>query len=108
NTLTYPNDVLLFESDGEYYRWDGPLPKLVPPESTPQTTGGIAPGAWRYVSDATLRSAIYETTKVYKSTNDAMSSMVDSVIGCIITGGRYSFNDGGGATYIRTGIGTAG
>lgn len=37
-----------------------------------------------------------------------MSSMVDSVIGCIITGGRYSFNDGGGATYIRTGIGTAG
>ncbi len=58
NTLNYLNDVLLWESNGEYYRWDGPLPKVVPPGSTPATTGGVAPGAWRSVGDAVLRSAL--------------------------------------------------
>lgn len=56
NTLNYPNDVLLWQSEGEYYRWDGPLPKVVPPGSTPASTGGVAPGAWRGVGDAVLRS----------------------------------------------------
>lgn len=58
NTINYPNDVLLLESEGEYYRWDGPLPKEVPPGSTPDSTGGVAPGAWRGVGDATLRSEL--------------------------------------------------
>lgn len=56
NSINYLNDVLLWESNGEYYRWDGQLPKDVPPGSTPETTGGIEPGAWRSVGDATLRS----------------------------------------------------
>lgn len=58
NTLNYPNDALYWESEREYFRWDGPLPKVVPPGSTPDSTGGIAKGAWRGVGDATLRSAL--------------------------------------------------
>ncbi|MDI7502016.1 SGNH/GDSL hydrolase family protein [Cronobacter dublinensis] len=58
NTLNYRNDVLLWKSNGEYYRWDGTLPKVVPAGSTPATTGGIAPGAWRSVGDATLRASL--------------------------------------------------
>ncbi|HFV0952277.1 TPA: phage tail protein, partial [Escherichia coli] len=58
NTIIYLNDVLLWESNGEYYRWDGPLPKVVPPGSTPTTTGGVGPGAWRGVGDAVLRSEL--------------------------------------------------
>lgn len=55
NTLTLPNQVLRLESTGEYYRWDGVLPKTVPAGSTPDSTGGIGEGAWLSVGDATLR-----------------------------------------------------
>lgn len=57
-TLTLPNQVLRFESNGEYYRWDGTFPKDVPVGSTPASTGGISIGAWLSVGDATLRSQI--------------------------------------------------
>ena len=55
NTLALPNQVLRLEATGEYYRWDGALPKTVPAGSTPQSTGGIGLGAWLSVGDATLR-----------------------------------------------------
>lgn len=56
NTINYPNDVLLQESSGEWFRWDGPLPKVVPAGSTPESTGGIGEGKWVGVGDASLRS----------------------------------------------------
>ena len=34
--LTLPNQILKDEADGEYYRWDGNLPKVVPTGSTPE------------------------------------------------------------------------
>ena len=55
-TLTLPNQVLRYESNGEYYRWDGSLPKSVPAGSTPATTGGVGLGAWLSVGDAVLRT----------------------------------------------------
>lgn len=57
-TLTLPNQILKDETDGEYYRWDGELPKLVPAGSTPSSTGGVGPGAWLSIGDAVLRSAL--------------------------------------------------
>lgn len=56
NTLNYPNDILYWESESEYFRWDGALPKVVPPGSTPSSTGGIGSGKWVSVGDASLRS----------------------------------------------------
>ncbi|EIA4232802.1 hypothetical protein K7H59_000895, partial [Escherichia coli] len=58
NTLTLPNQVLRLEATGEYYRWDGSLPKDVPSGSTPETTGGIGIGAWLSVGDSALRSEL--------------------------------------------------
>lgn len=57
-TLTLPNQVLRWESNGEYYRWDGDWsqPKVVAPNSTPDSAGGIGAGAWVGVGDASLRS----------------------------------------------------
>ncbi|WP_407172089.1 tail fiber/spike domain-containing protein [Citrobacter farmeri] len=55
NTLTLPNQVLRLDSTGEYYRWDGVLPKIVPTGSTPESTGGVGPGAWLSVGDASAR-----------------------------------------------------
>jgi hypothetical protein len=54
-TLTLPNQVLRDTSTGEYYRWDGAFPKVVPAGSTPATSGGVATGAWVSVGDAALR-----------------------------------------------------
>lgn len=58
NVTTW-NEVLLWEEDGDYYRWDGTLPKNVPAGSTPETSGGIGFGAWVSVGDAALRSEIF-------------------------------------------------
>ncbi|WNL63470.1 tail assembly protein [Citrobacter phage Tr1] len=51
-TIKDPREVLLLTSDGNYYQWHGGLPKVVPPNSTPQTTGGIASIAWLSVGKA--------------------------------------------------------
>lgn len=54
--LTQRFEVLLWESTDEYWRWDGAMPKTVPPGSTPETAGGTGKGKWVDVTDATLRS----------------------------------------------------
>lgn len=55
-SVTLPNQVLRDTSTGEYYRWDGALPKVVPANSTPQSTGGVGKGSWISVGDASLRT----------------------------------------------------
>ncbi|HBS1254823.1 hypothetical protein FKK42_02365 [Klebsiella pneumoniae] len=54
--LTQRFEVLLWESTDEYWRWDGSMPKIVLPGSTPDTAGGRGKGKWLDVTDATLRS----------------------------------------------------
>lgn len=60
NTITTSNEVLLWESNGEFYRWDGGLstPKVVPAGSTPDSTGGIGSGKWVGVGDASVRTEL--------------------------------------------------
>lgn len=63
--LTRADEALrwkLPDGDGEYYRWDGVLPKDVPAGSTPESTGGIGVGAWLSVGDASLRSDLNRET----------------------------------------------
>ncbi|MCG8707666.1 hypothetical protein JHU04_000860 [Brenneria sp. 4F2] len=62
NTFSNPNEVLFSESDGEFYRWEGSLPKAVPAGSTPESTGGIGNDAWKSVGDAALRSDLKKNT----------------------------------------------
>ncbi|EME9755979.1 hypothetical protein QZQ48_19850, partial [Serratia marcescens] len=62
-TLTLPNHVLRDKTTGEYYRWDGDFGesgKIVPPGSTPDSTGGIGVGGWVSVGDASLRANLKE------------------------------------------------
>ncbi|EHI0986282.1 hypothetical protein J1B49_001049 [Escherichia coli] len=80
NTIIYLNDVLLWESNGEYYRWDGPLPKVVPPGSTPTTTGGVGPGAWRGVGDASLRSDLADVNSDVSIAGVSASQLVQNDI----------------------------
>ncbi|MEG6142743.1 hypothetical protein UXP65_18185 [Enterobacter kobei] len=64
-TINNPNEVLLNTVDGEHYKWTGSFasgPKVVPENSTPAGTGGIGPGAWIGVGDASLRAALAAST----------------------------------------------
>ncbi|BEO02365.1 hypothetical protein SMQC13_00920 [Serratia marcescens] len=56
--LTNTSQALRLESSGMFYGWRGPYPKVVPADSTPESTGGIGPRAWVYVHDLTLRSEL--------------------------------------------------
>lgn len=55
-SLSQRFEVLFWESTSEYWRWDGAMPKLVLPGSTPATAGGTGKGKWVDVTDATLRA----------------------------------------------------
>lgn len=60
--ITLPNQALRNTATGEYYRWDGSLPKTVPAGSTPQSSGGVGLGAWVSVGDASLRGQLEQPT----------------------------------------------
>ncbi|WNS40014.1 tail fiber/spike domain-containing protein [Enterobacter chuandaensis] len=64
STISLANECLRWKSNGEYYRWDGTFPKVVPPASTPDSTGGIGQGKWVGVGDASLRSNLAEEAGV--------------------------------------------
>lgn len=56
--ITLPNQALRDEDAGEYYRWDGALPKHVDAGSTPASAGGVGVGAWLGIGDASLRAML--------------------------------------------------
>lgn len=57
-TLTTNSDALRWDSNGEYYRWAGALPKEVPAGSTPASTGGIGENTWRAVGSGSLQESL--------------------------------------------------
>ncbi len=61
--ITLPNQVLRDEATGEYYRWDGALPKSIPVNSTPDNSGGVGFGKWLSIGDASVRSELNNTWK---------------------------------------------
>lgn len=60
--LLSSNDFIVDKSvtPNQLYRWDGALPKLVDPGSTPATSGGIGIGSWVSVGDETARQWVTE------------------------------------------------
>lgn len=51
-TLRNAREVLLLDDDGNYYKWKGAFPKVVPENSTPASTGGINSTGWESVGTA--------------------------------------------------------
>ncbi|WP_042847831.1 hypothetical protein [Providencia rettgeri] len=113
NEITLRNHILRDETTGEYYRWDGDLPKQVPAGSTPQSTGGIGKGAWVSVGDASLRGSItnekgYQLIGGLKDNYSrrfpnvaSMISALDITDGMLVsTQGFYQKGDDGEANYI--------
>lgn len=114
NVITW-NEVLLWEEDGDYYRWDGTLPKNVPAGSTPETAGGVGSGAWLSVGDATLRSQLNNSfssiaeLRASKNLNRnipvSLSSYYEGIDGgggsLYIDGTDSSSEDNGGTVFVN-------
>ncbi|WOC02440.1 hypothetical protein [Providencia sp. PROV024] len=69
-TLAGRFQALFWEEKKKYFRWDGPLPKVVPPNSTPNETGGIKSdenpnGIWVDVGEASLRSELKRSSVLH-------------------------------------------
>lgn len=79
-TLTLPNQTLRYEANGEYYRWDGEFPKIVPAGSTPETAGGIGLGEWVSVGDASLRSDLSDVNSDVSIAGISASQLVQNDI----------------------------
>lgn len=79
STLSLANECLRWKSNGEFYRWDGPLPKVVPAGSTPEVTGGIGKGKWVGVGDASLRGDLNKDGGVDLVRGAAKQSDLDSL-----------------------------
>lgn len=78
--ITLPNQILRDVTTGEYYRWDGALPKNVPAGSTPESSGGVGAGAWVSVGDASVRSNINLTSgESFKSDARALNNKTDII-----------------------------
>lgn len=77
--ITLPNQVLRDEVTGEYYRWDGVLPKSVPVDSTPDSSGGIGVSKWLSVGDATLRDELKKGTGASVIGVDGGGTVQDSI-----------------------------
>lgn len=51
-------DAVWHIAGGQCYTWGGALPKTVPADSTPESSGGVGLGAWVSVGDASLRQEL--------------------------------------------------
>lgn len=62
-SLTDASKACLYRATGHVFAWQGAFPKSVPANSTPESSGGVGPGAWLDVTDATLRAALAASTQ---------------------------------------------
>lgn len=109
-TLTLPNQTLRYEANGEYYRWDGEFPKIVPAGSTPETAGGIGLGGWVSVGDASLRSELNGDNgiKIISGSEIIVDKFSDALLlsgvkSKIVRTLSHHGGEFGGASYRRTG-----
>ncbi|HHL1435453.1 TPA: hypothetical protein ACQ3B3_000369 [Klebsiella pneumoniae] len=117
-TLSQRFEVLLWESTGEYWRWDGPMPKIVLPGSTPTTAGGTGKGKWVDVTDATLRSDLgssklpgadivmtslgvtVEKSTIQVDTIASLKNLFPQGSDRVYTKGAFSAGDGGADSWV--------
>ncbi|HHB9057281.1 TPA: hypothetical protein ACN7C7_000021 [Klebsiella pneumoniae] len=84
--------------------WTGDYPKTVPPFSTPETTGGIGPGAWAYTSDAAIRKTLNSVKGQLEigapGFIEELRQVEISILNSIKTSGAINAFDGGMAEWI--------
>lgn len=93
-TVTERNQGVLYETDGTVYVWLGALPKVVPPASSPSTTGGTGPSGWLDIGDANIRSDLSSTggaSIVNTSSGDTVQQEIDMLKSFPATGSEVPY-----------------
>lgn len=73
------NEILLNTADGQYYKWTGSFPaggKVVPPGSTPDSTGGQGNGKWLGVGS----QAAFNETKRAGAIGSGIQQAIDNSV----------------------------
>ncbi|MEQ5085581.1 hypothetical protein [Proteus terrae] len=83
--ITTRYQALHFENNGEYYRWDGELPKSVLANSTPENSGGIGIGKWIGIGDASARTYVENNFDKLSYLKENLSNLIGGNIGDIQT-----------------------
>lgn len=92
--ITLPNQALRDEATGEYYRWDGALPKHIDAGSTPTSSGGVGVGAWIGIGDASLRAMLSSESGAALSLSQVSTAYgLDFSLGGVWTEGAVSTVD---------------
>lgn len=95
-TVVNTSQVLIYKASGKGYSWGGALPKIVPPGSTPLTSGGIGPGTWIDKSSTFSKVSV----KHYGAVGDGVVDDTAAVNAALQTGRSVYFPAG---TYLITG-----
>ena len=111
-TLTNPRQTLLWDiadgGDGQEYGWSGtfaPHGKIVPPSSSPTSTGGVAIGAWVSRFDPLAKTQIREALR--RSYAEAGYNLVDGsfeVGGTLVNVNDVLLYETDGTVYVWLGI----
>lgn len=74
-TVSSATDAVWHIAGAQCYTWGGALPKEVPADSTPDSTGGVATGAWAKYSDSStiVSSGFYGGTSFPTENNRSLS-----------------------------------
>ncbi|MBT0520953.1 hypothetical protein KHU01_16635 [Morganella morganii] len=88
--ITSRYQALHWLHNGEYYRWDGALPKTVPAGSTPDSAGGVGVGVWVGVGDASLRSELKKELVTESVKTDKLEITGSEIT---VDGSRVTFPD---------------
>ncbi|EMB3084224.1 tail fiber domain-containing protein [Providencia rettgeri] len=105
-TLTGRFQALFWAANREYFRWDGPMPKIVPPNSTPHETGGVKSesnpdGLWVSINDASWRGNLSGYTNLtYKHSNNK-SAIYNMVSGLPVASKIGDIVSTGGTIWLR-------
>ena len=97
-TVESTNQQVLYinGSDVKSYVWTGTLPKTIPSDSTPDSTGGVNLGAWVIVGDGALRSDLATGGKAslvgYKDSNVATELDSLNSINAVYVGSKSTPN----------------
>lgn len=76
-TVNTKNELVVF-TDGKY-RWDGALPKEVPADSTPATTGGIGSGLWISVGVHSIKKWVNKNITInFKTVSELVTGTLPS------------------------------
>lgn len=86
-TVDNIREFVIDEATGLWYFWTGDYPKVIPANSTPETTGGVADGAWKLLNGTGSGGGDADLSTVLKI-NSNLTDLQDKTASLKTLGGK--------------------